>query len=112
MTEENKLITERKKKLDAIKVNNKAYPNTFRKKDYANSISDKYKDLEKEDIAEKNIPVSIAGRLLTIRNMGNSSFANLHDESGNIQIYLQKKQVGEDSYILFNNLENEQSNQI
>ena len=105
MIEENKLITERKKKLDAIKVNNKAYPNTFRKKDYANNISDKYKNLEKEDIAEKNIPVSIAGRLLTIRNMGNSSFANLHDESGNIQIYLQKKQVGEDSYLLFNNLD-------
>jgi len=105
MTEENKLITERKKKLEAIKLNNKAYPNTFRKKDYANSISNKYKDLEKEDIAEKNIPVSIAGRLLTIRNMGNSSFANLHDESGNIQIYLQKKQVGEDSYLLFNNLD-------
>ena len=105
MTEENKLITERKKKLDAIKVNNKACPNTFRKKDYANNISDKYKNLEKEDIAEKNIPVSIAGRLLTIRNMGNSSFANLHDESGNIQIYLQKKQVGEDSYLLFNNLD-------
>ena len=105
MTEENKLITERKKKLEAIKLNNKAYPNTFRKKDYANNISDEYRDLEKEDIAEKNIPVSIAGRLLTIRNMGNSSFANLHDESGNIQIYLQKKQVGEDSYALFNNLD-------
>ena len=37
--------------------------------------------------------------------MGNSSFANLHDESGNIQIYLQKKQVGEDAYSLFNNLD-------
>ena len=88
MTEENKLITERKKKLEAIKLNNKTYPNTFRKKDHANNISDEYKDLEKEDIAEKNISVSIAGRLLTIRNMGNSSFANLHHESGNIQIYL------------------------
>ena len=105
MTEENKLITERKKKLDAIKLNNKAYPNTFRKKDYANNISDEYRDLEKEDMAEKEISVSIAGRLLTIRNMGNSSFANLHDESGNIQIYLQKKQVGEDNYTLFNNLD-------
>ena len=71
MTEENKLITERKKKLDVIKVNNKAYPNTFRKKNYANNISDEYKDLEKEDIAERKISVSIAGRLLTIRNMGN-----------------------------------------
>ena len=105
MTEENKLITERKKKLDAIKLNNKAYPNTFRKKDYADNISDEYRDLEKEDIAKKEISVSIAGRLLTIRNMGNSSFANLHDESGNIQIYLQKKQVGEDNYTLFNNLD-------
>ena len=47
----------------------------------------------------------MSGRLLTIRNMGNSSFANLHDESGDIQIYLQKKQVGEDSYKLFNNLD-------
>jgi lysyl-tRNA synthetase class 2 len=105
MTEENKLITERKKKLDAIKLNNKVYPNTFRKKNYADNISEDYGDLEKEDIAEKKISVSIAGRLLTIRNMGNSSFANLHDESGNIQIYLQKKQVGEDNYTLFNNLD-------
>ena len=34
MTEENKLITERKKKLETIKLTDKAYPNTFRKKDY------------------------------------------------------------------------------
>ena len=105
MTEENKLITERKKKLETIKLTDKAYPNTFRKKDYAYKIIDEYKDIPKENLSEKNISVSIAGRLLTIRNMGNSSFANLHDESGNIQIYLQKKQVGEENYSLFNNLD-------
>ena len=88
MTDENKLITERKKKLEAIKVNNKTYPNTFRKKDYAKNILVEYKDTDKEILAEKNINVCISGRLLTIRNMGNSSFANLHDESGNVQIYL------------------------
>ena len=105
MTEENKLITERKKKLEIIKLTDKAYPNTFRKKDYAYKIIDEYKDIPKENLSEKNISVSIAGRLLTIRNMGNSSFANLHDESGNIQIYLQKKQIGEENYSLFNNLD-------
>ena len=105
MTEENKLITERKKKLETIKLTDKAYPNTFRKKDYADKIIDEYKDVPKENLSEKNISVSIAGRLLTIRNMGNSSFANLHDESGNIQIYLQKKQSGEENYSLFNNLD-------
>ena len=105
MTEENKLITERKKKLETIKLTYKAYPNTFRKKDYTDKITDEYKDIEKENLSEKNVSVSIAGRLLTIRNMGNSSFANLHDDSGNIQIYLQKKQVGEENYSLFNNLD-------
>ena len=32
MTEENKLILERKKKLEAIKLDNEPYPNDFRKK--------------------------------------------------------------------------------
>ena len=33
--------------------------------------------------------------------MGNSAFANLHDDSGKIQIYLQKKHVGDTTYKLF-----------
>ena len=33
MDDENKLITERKKKLEAIRKNFAAYPNSFRKKD-------------------------------------------------------------------------------
>ena len=105
MTEENKLISERKKKLEAIKIDNKPYPNDFRKKNQSEDLIAKYIDTEKDALAEKNINVSIAGRLLTIRNMGNSSFANLHDEAGKIQIYLQKKHVGEEQYNLFNNLD-------
>ena len=105
MTEENKLITERKKKLEEIKKNHKAYPNSFKKTDYANNLISNHSNADKESLEKDAINVSVSGRLLTIRNMGNSSFANLHDESGDIQIYLQKKQVGEDSYKLFNNLD-------
>ena len=105
MTEENKLITERKKKLEEIKKNHKAYPNSFKKTDYANNLISNHSNSDKESLEKDAINVSVSGRLLTIRNMGNSSFANLHDESGDIQIYLQKKQVGEDSYKLFNNLD-------
>ena len=105
MTEENKLITERKKKLEEIKKNHKAYPNSFKKTDYANNLISNHFNADKESLEKDAINVSVSGRLLTIRNMGNSSFANLHDESGDIQIYLQKKQVGEDSYKLFNNLD-------
>ena len=105
MTEENKLITERKKKLEEIKKNHKVYPNSFKKVDYANNLISNHSNSDKENLEKDTINVSVSGRLLTIRNMGNSSFANLHDESGDIQIYLQKKQVGEDSYKLFNNLD-------
>ncbi len=91
MTEENKLITERKKKLEEIKKNHKAYPNSFKKTDYANNLISNHSNSDKESLEKDAINVSVSGRLLTIRNMGNSSFANLHDESGDIQIYLQKK---------------------
>ena len=105
MTEENKLIIERKKKLEEIKKKYKPYPNSFKKLDNTSALISDHSDTDKESLANNEISVSISGRLLTIRNMGNSSFANLHDESGNIQIYLQKKQVGEDYYSLFNNLD-------
>ena len=38
MDDENKLITERKKKLEAIRKNFAAYPNSFRKKGYGDKI--------------------------------------------------------------------------
>jgi len=105
MSEENKLITERKKKLEEIKKKYKPYPNNFKKLNDTAGIISSHSETDKETLAVENNSVSISGRLLTIRNMGNSSFANLHDETGNIQIYLQKKQVGDDAYWLFNNLD-------
>ena len=105
MTEENKLITERKKKLEEIKKKYRAYPNSFSKLDDSYSLISNHAESDKDDLENKSIDVTISGRLLTIRNMGNSSFANLHDETGNVQIYLQKKQVGDEAYWLFNNLD-------
>ena len=105
MDDENKLITERKKKLEAIRKNFAAYPNSFRKKDNSSDLIKNYNDIEKTELEKKSIKVTIAGRLLTIRGMGNSTFANLHDEFGKIQIYLQKIEIGEDNYNLLNNLD-------
>ena len=105
MDDENKLITERKKKLEEIRKNYDAYPNSFRKKDNSSDLIKNYNDIEKSGLEKKAIKVTIAGRLLTIRGMGNSTFANLHDEFGKIQIYLQKKEIGDESYNLLNNLD-------
>ena len=101
MTDENKLIIERKNKLNESREHQSTYPNDFDKTDSASEISDEFDSKTKEEIELNNKEVSIAGRLLTIRLMGNSAFANLHDDSGKIQIYLQKKHVGENAYKLF-----------
>lgn len=45
--------------------------------------------------------VSIAGRIVTLRNMGKSCFAHLYDGSGRFQIYVQRNQIGDESYEAF-----------
>ena len=101
MTDENKLIKERKKKLNDSKEYQSVYPNNFDKIHSATEIIEGFDSKSKEELELNKKEVSIAGRLLTIRLMGNSAFANLHDDSGKIQIYLQKKHVGESGYKLF-----------
>jgi len=44
---------------------------------------------------ENEKPVTLAGRLLAIRDMGKSAFATIGDVHGRIQIYLNKKGVSE-----------------
>jgi len=46
-------------------------------------------------------PVTIAGRLLAIRDMGKSVFATLGDAHGRIQIYLNKKQLTETEWAAY-----------
>ncbi len=43
----------------------------------------------------------VAGRLHTIRNHGKTIFADLQDESGRIQLYIRKNDLGEEKFTLF-----------
>lgn len=54
-----------------------------------------------EAIAAAQTTVSLAGRLMTIRSMGKSIFANLQDDSGQIQIYVKKDAVAESEFEVF-----------
>ena len=42
--------------------------------------------------------ISAAGRLTTIRDMGKSIFADIRDGSDRFQVYVQKKEVGDDAF--------------
>ena len=47
------------------------------------------------------IEVSIAGRMMFKRVMGKASFCNIQDLKGNIQVYVARDNIGEDSYADF-----------
>ena len=88
------IIEERRKKLEILRNNKKAYVNNFLKENYASDIHSQNGTFTKEELVEKNIDnISVAGRVVLMRVMGNASFATIRDSSGDIQIYVSKNTV-------------------
>ncbi len=52
-----------------------------------------------DKLAKKNI--TLVGRVKSFRPMGGSTFAHIEDETGKIQLFLNKKNISEDKYKLF-----------
>ena len=93
------IIEERRKKLDLLREKNQAYLNDFYKDHYAANLINDYASLNKEELEKKNITnISVAGRVVLKRVMGNASFATIRDSSGDIQIYVSKNTVDLDIY--------------
>ena len=93
------IIEERRKKLQLLRDKKKAYVNDFLKDHYALNLHENYDGFSKEELAAKNEEnVSIAGRIVLMRVMGNASFATVRDSSGDIQIYVSKNTLDLEIY--------------
>jgi lysyl-tRNA synthetase class 2 len=51
------------------------------------------------------VTVSVAGRLVTIRDMGKSQFVKILDQQGQIQLYVKKDVIGDEAYAAFKKLD-------
>jgi lysyl-tRNA synthetase class 2 len=101
--DENQLIAERRAKLTALRAQGIAFPNDFRRGDYAGELQSEYADKERwtaEALEATGRRARIAGRLLLKRVMGKASFVQIQDMSGRIQLYLTANDLGE-SYDAF-----------
>jgi lysyl-tRNA synthetase class 2 len=54
---------------------------------------------------DNTVPVAVAGRLVTIRDMGKSQFVKILDQQGELQLYVKKDVVGDDAYAAFKKLD-------
>lgn len=95
---ENKLVAERRKKLSALRADGFAFPNTFRRTALADQLHRVYKEHSSEALEATPVDVSVAGRMMTQRVMGKASFATIQDRSGQIQLFIQRDQIGKEAY--------------
>lgn len=98
VVDENALIAQRKQKLAALREGGNAFPNSFRRDSYAESLHADYGEFEAEELKQRQIRVKIAGRMMLRRIMGKASFATLQDMTGRIQIYVTRDKLPEGYY--------------
>ncbi|MDC0906997.1 lysine--tRNA ligase [Gammaproteobacteria bacterium] len=93
------ILEERRRKLEELREANIAYVNNFIPSKKAKDLHDSYGHYSKEELEEKKITnLSIAGRIVLKRVMGNASFVTIRDGSGDIQAYISKNNVDPDLY--------------
>ncbi|MCP3999751.1 MAG: lysine--tRNA ligase [Gammaproteobacteria bacterium] len=100
---ENKLVAERRRKLDELRAAGFGFPNKYRRSALAGQLHQIYDAYSNETLEEENIEVRVGGRLMTKRVMGKASFATIQDRSGQLQLFLQRDSLPEDAYKHFKN---------
>ncbi|MBL4608554.1 MAG: lysine--tRNA ligase [Pseudomonadales bacterium] len=96
--DENELIAQRRSKLDALRKEGQAFPNSFRRDSYAEFLHESFGELDKEELKTKGVRVKIAGRMMLRRIMGKASFATIQDMTGRIQLYVRRDDLPEGFY--------------
>lgn len=91
---ENPLRAEKRKKLKSLRDNGiDPFPHNFKKDAQTSKIKT---DFDRLAMGESDTQVfTLAGRLMTLRDMGKAAFFNLQDESGQIQVYVRLEELGE-----------------
>ena len=92
----------RREKLEALREKGiDPYGKAFKRTTNTKEIFDQYEQFSKEELEEKAVPVEIAGRIMTRRDMGKAGFAHIQDREGQIQIYIRKDTIGDEAFELF-----------
>jgi lysyl-tRNA synthetase class 2 len=93
------ILEERRRKLEELREQNIAFVNNFTPANKAQELHDSHGHLNKEELEDKKITnLSVAGRIVLKRVMGNASFVTIRDGSGDIQVYISKNNIDTDLY--------------
>jgi len=89
----------RREKLEQRKTRGYPYPNDVRVNATASKAREQAGSVSPDEA--KNIALVLAGRIVSVRQMGKASFFNLQDRTGRVQVYVKKDEIGEELYADF-----------
>jgi lysyl-tRNA synthetase class 2 len=100
MTTETNPLAVRREKLAALERRGiDPYPASWRVDDTAASLLESFRD------DGPAFPARVAGRVVSMRSHGKTSFLHLADGSGRIQVYVRRDELGEEVYGLLDHLD-------
>ncbi|MFQ5482097.1 MAG: lysine--tRNA ligase [Nitrospinaceae bacterium] len=106
MEDTRELIKIRRDKLEefrALGIN--PYLNRFKVDTRIGPLTARGGDQDKETLESQDIRVTVAGRILSRRKHGKTSFCHIRDGTGAIQVFIRQNDVGEENYQLFSKLD-------
>ncbi len=74
------------------------YANDFRPEISCQEFAARYRDAEAAELEKVSTVHTVAGRVMTMRQMGKASFLTLRDATGDLQLFLKKDRLGEVPY--------------
>ncbi|KMP10794.1 lysine--tRNA ligase [Candidatus Nitromaritima sp. SCGC AAA799-C22] len=102
MDDTSDLIKLRREKLDQLRAKGiNPYINRFKVEDNIDSLIGEFSGKSKEELEETGRECLIAGRMMTRRKHGKTTFCHIKDRAGQIQIYARKDDIGEEEYETF-----------
>jgi len=106
MEDLNIVVRERLEKAAEFERQNIAlYPNGYPVAHKITDVLERAAGKTAEELESDAAPYTIAGRIMSVRSFGKSTFMHIADADARIQIYVQQNQIGQESYSLAKKLD-------
>ena len=104
--EESELQKKRREKIESLKSDGiDLYPNDMCVSETTASVSERFGQMAPEELEKVTERITLAGRLMAVRDFGKGAFISIQDRKGRLQAFLRKNQLGERGFSLFKRLD-------
>jgi lysyl-tRNA synthetase, class II len=101
MEDQNEIVKLRREKIQELQEQGiNPFINRFKVSETLGNFSE-YSDFSKEELEEKNLEYVVAGRIMTRRKHGKTTFCNIKDRTGEVQVFIRFNDIGAEAYALF-----------